>query len=709
MMADNDMVTARQIADVIGKSVQFINRIASNEGWRAEVINKRGDRRFYLESLPPEIQEKIMLDRVGIRDDEESVEAYAEAAQRLNIIVPPERLKDPKVAGKFRMVCECLAVPAGARGRRERIRQIAESFGYNVGSAYRLIDRVKNGKELINGSKNHGHRIESLGITVRAWAPEAAHMAIEEIMSNRRSHAEKLTLYERVRDRAKAQGLAFGCYESFLSLHKKISGSILTYRDKGIHGLREDIVPAIQRDHTAYRPMECLVGDQHKADYYCVDYTGNVVTLELFCWLDFRTQMAFGAIAYKHYNRYTVGQALINAVRWGMPAQVYTDWGKPEESNYTNQLIDQLSGLGVMCRDIRRVHAKVRHPQAKPIEPYFGRLDKCIKNTGIPGYCKRLHDDRENELQQKEIKELEREHKLLSIDEMTDALFDVIEERNDHIFKNRGVDNGKSPRQIYYEETRQMPVTTLSDDVLDYIFLPVISTNGNKQPLTVKRSQVKIRHEYFKRVLTYYSPELSDYNGAEVSVRFNPFEPSRVWIFATDTHRHRQMDSRLRGNDGVGRGNDGVGRGMATGRLLCVAEEWGMINPKNMDQVSDRIATQERLIKRVREKYQLWLPDKPVKENKVRVLHPLEREARAYTQSKEESENRKEEKARAVAGLGDIRLLTTQLEDGRQTLEDRGQRTGYRPLTFENRADTRPAPTGGRTFLNLTIDDGRGE
>jgi len=667
-----ETITTTETARVLGVSKQRILARANAEKWPfTQGLNRT--KLFHVDALPPEIQEKIMLDRAGIGDDE-SVDAYAEAAQRLKIKIPAEKLKDPKVAAKFRMVAECMAVPAGARGRRERIRQIAESYGYNVGSAYRLIDRVKKGKELIKGSKNHGHYIESLGITVRAWDPEAAEMAVEEIMSNRRSHAEKLTLYERVRDRAEAQGLSCGGYESFLNLHKKISGSIMTYRDKGIHGLREDIVPAIRRDHTAYRPMECLVGDQHKADYYGIDFAGNRVCLELFCWLDFRTQMCWGAIAYRHYNRYTVGQALLNAVRYGMPSIVYTDWGKPEESNYTYQLVEQLGGLGVQIKDIHRTHAKVRHPQAKPIEPYFSRLDKSFKNNNIPGYCKRLNDSRENELQQKELDELTRSGKLLRIDELTDEIFRVIEQRNDHLFKNRGVDNGKSPRQLYNELTRQYPVTTLSEDVLEYIFLPVVSENRNGKPYTVKRSQIKIRHEIYNKTLTYYSPDLADHSGAEVAVRYNPFDPSRVWVF----------------ENGAGRKAQGAGR------LLCVADEWGMINPKDMSQVSERIAMQERLIKQVTEKYRLWLPAKPVKENKVRVLHPLEREARAYKQSKEESENRKEQKARAVAGVR--RVLVTQLESG---MSDQVDERGYRSLSF---ADSHE-PSQPRRPLDLTIED----
>jgi len=645
-MSGSELVSAKEIAEVLGKTIRFVNMMATERGWAAEIVNKRGDRKFFLSQLPAEIQERIMRHRCGI--DEDSVE---EAAAYFEVKIPPEKLKDPAVATKVRMLCDCLAVPHWVGGRKARIRYIAEEYGYNVATAYRLMDRVKKGAEIISSTRNFGVKIESLGITVRAWDHDAAHIAIEEIIANRRKHQEKISIYKRIQRTAREKGLKVGCYESFCNLHRRVADSLITFRDKGARGLREDVVPAIRRDHTAYRAMECLVGDQHKADYDCFDYKGDVATLELFCWMDFRTQMTWGAIAYRHYNRYTVGQALINAVRWGMPGELYTDWGKPEESHYTASLIEQLTGLGIKTGTIQHTRAKVRHPQAKPIEGWFGRFDKVLRNERIPGYCKRLKDARESELQQKELTEMIRAGELLGIEEMVDRVFGMIEKQNDHVFKNRGEDTGKTPRQLYNESVSRYPVTTLSEDVLEYIFLPVQAVTGNGKPLTVRRSQVKIRHEFFKRTLTYYGPELADYGGTEVFVRYHPFDPGRVWIFSR-----------------------------ASGSLLCRAEEWGMINPKNRDQVAAKIEMQNRLVKQISQKYRLWLPEKTPKTHVPRI-HPHEREAREVRDRESK-----------------IRVLRTQLE-GAQLRAVSGP--GYRPLTYK----PAPPPEKSRPVMRLTIND----
>ena len=626
-----ETIAAREIGDALGKSAKSVQRIANKGGWSYKPNGQ--ERQYYLEQLPAEIQERVFRYRNGI--DEDSVEAMC---RRMELKVPPEKIKDPAVATKIRMVCECLAVPEKARGRDARIGEIAEGHGFHKATAYRLIKKVKNGEPIFNGKKNYGVQAP-LGITVRVWDEEAARMAIEELVANRRNHAEKLSLYKRIAERAEKQKLRVGSYRSFLDMAAKIDPALLKYRDAGMRGLREDIIPPIRRDHTAYRAMECLVGDQHKADYYCIDYNGDVATLELFCWLDFRTQMAWGAISYKHYNRYTVGQALLNAVRWGLPSIAYTDWGKPEESKYVSLLIEQLTGLGVRCDGIRHVRAKVRHPQAKPIEGWFGRLDRNLKNARIPGYSKRLKDSRENEAQQKELKELIRAGGLLRMDHLVARVFAVIDRWNSHLFKNRNIDSGKSPLQIYNEETAKHPVTTLSDDVLDYIFLPM-------QETTVRRSQVKIKHPIYKKTLTYYDAELANHNGTAVTVRYNPFNPESVWIF---------RDS----------------------KLICRAEEWRMINPKMRDEVAARIEAQNQLAKQIKERYEACLPEKK-KRSHVPRIHPQEREARQ------------------VKATQALRVMRTPLDEevDLETGEILAQGTGrgYRPLHFEKKKTVRLRP-----------------
>jgi hypothetical protein len=555
-----------------------------------------------------------------------------ELAETYQINVPEARLQDPTTAQMVRMTAECLAIPKGARGRREAIAQIAAHYGRHPASAYRLLQRAEAGKPLFKEERRQsGVSLPELGFAVRAWDEAAARMAVGIALENRRRQTTGVELYRRIQDTAEAEGLRIGSYRSFAHLKSRVDATPLAvFRDKGRAGLRQDVIAAIRRDATAYRPMEVLIGDQHKADYYAFDSAGRVVTLELFCWMDFRTQLAWGSVAYQHYNRYTVGRALTNAVRWGLPTTLYTDWGKPEQSDYITHLIEQLTGLGIRTDSIQHVTAEGRHPQAKPIEGFFGNFDKQVRNAGIPGYMKRLRDPREGELQQKEIKETIRAEKLLSVDDLTTSLFDQLEQWNKHQFKNRGEDNGLSPLDIYREEVKQHPVTTLSEEMLDYIFLPV-------RPLTIKRSSVAMKHEWLGKKV-YYDRALADYQGRKAEVRYDPFEPWRAWIFVEK-------------------------------KLICTAEEWGMINPKVSDQVAAKMAEQKRLERSIVERYRKALPPKAP----VRRINPAEREARAVSEENRrtgEPENRRTE----------IRIFETSLE---KRAAEQGARSGIDHDTME--------------------------
>jgi hypothetical protein len=653
-IADTETITADHLADILRVTPQWIYQMAAEEAW--EYVNgdgqaqrveataltptlsqgERGNgqaRRFVVERLPAEIQERILRFRYGVDEDN-----LNEMVQQFSINVSPRAFKDPQAAAKIRMVCECLAVPKNVRGRNGRIKEIAESYGYHVSAVYKMIKQVKQGKPLIQIGKTHGITVAGVAGRLRAWDVAAADMAVRSIMQNKREQREKLRLYAEIEASARASGWKIGTYENFCQIYRRVDQSVITYRDKGARGLREDVIPPIARDFSAYRPMECLVGDQHKADFYALDAAGEVATLELFCWLDFRTQMVWGAIAYQHYNRYTVGQALLNAVRWGLPSTVYTDWGKPEGANYITLLLDQITGLGIKTQNIRHTRAKVRHPQAKPIEGWFGRLDKNLRNEGLPGYCKRLRDTRENELQQKELKELIRRDGLLTVPELVARILDAIETWNRHNFKNRGADTGYSPLDIYRQETAVYPVTALSQDVLDYIFLPM-------QTGMIRRSQVKVRHEFLKKTITYYHPDLADHGGTEVTLRYNPFDISHVWIFAT-------------------------------GKLVCRAEEWGMINPKNSDQVMDRIEKQNSLLKQIKGRYAAYAPV-AAGASPIPRLHPQEREARQ------------------VRAATELRVLKTPLDDAAETVEMKavaGDPRGYRPLEFNKTEPVRLRP-----------------
>jgi len=72
MMGHHETVTAKELADVLGKTIRLIQRRAKNERWPAEILNNRGDRRFILAGLPEDVRMAVLFRKQerGIRKEE---------------------------------------------------------------------------------------------------------------------------------------------------------------------------------------------------------------------------------------------------------------------------------------------------------------------------------------------------------------------------------------------------------------------------------------------------------------------------------------------------------------------------------------------------------------------------------------------------------------------------------------------------------------
>jgi hypothetical protein len=58
---DTETVTVKEIAKAVEIAQQNVLKRANKENWPHEVLNKRGDRRFPLATLPEKIQEALAL------------------------------------------------------------------------------------------------------------------------------------------------------------------------------------------------------------------------------------------------------------------------------------------------------------------------------------------------------------------------------------------------------------------------------------------------------------------------------------------------------------------------------------------------------------------------------------------------------------------------------------------------------------------------
>ena len=506
-----------------------------------------------LSSLPEEARRRFWAGWEGER--EVVLEGLEEMRKEINLPANPTE-EDIK---RMRVVYEAQNVPKGKK-KDEWYGEVGRRYGVSKQTVYRWLQKFKEGR-LFKKRERPGEVLVDVGVEVRAWDREAVEFAIGLILENRWDKKPAKELYKEVVRWAEGQNLRVGSYVSFTKLVQAVLGSPLrVLRDKGKRGLIEEVVPEIRRDFSVYAPMELLVGDQHKCDYVCFDDNLNVMWLEGYHWADARTGLVFSALCYKHYDRFVVGLALKEALLWGIPKELYNDWGKCENSLYVRKLRGRLSKLVRILEgeELIQRHAQVRRPQSKPIEGIFAQLDRRMRARDIPGYAKRRADAKENELMQKELKRLIRQKKLLHYRELMEEILGVVDAWNWHVYRNRQVvrDNGRSPWEIFKEECSG--VAGLSEQAAEWLVLP-----EPKKKIRVRNGKVGFKHPFWGRV-EFWAAELAEVNGQEVEVRFYPWRADRCFVLV-----------------------DGE---------VVVCERWGLVNPKDEAETRRKMGIQNSIV-----------------------------------------------------------------------------------------------------------------
>jgi hypothetical protein len=516
-----------------------------------------------------------------------------------------------------------ISIPPKTPGRKTKVQQIAKQFGVSYATICRGEKKVRSGKPLRKESWNHGVPFPGVGY-VRSGDPAAIRALLEEITANTHDRLTVTTIHSRLRKAA--GGCKMPAYRTACAIHHKLDSRIKALRDGGMRKVHEDVLPAIERRPDSYRVHEMLCLDQHSFDTLSVDdISGEIVASEPYLCADMRSMRTYMALGGPNYNRFVVTQSVRHAIEAGGlfagPSRWYMDNGLPEKSKEVNRVAFEISQLGY---DLSVVHALPYHGQSKPIEVINGMLDSILIQRNLPGLVKRLPDSRDNKVRADLLKEQIRNKKLLSTSELTKELFSAVAEWNSHIFKSRGEDSGFSPNDIYKNEAAKSPLITLSDEMLNYIFLPGFERK-------VRKSTVHVKDSWLPRALKYYHPELSRLNGDTVLVKWNPLDRRCVFIFKDR-------------------------------KLVCVAEHWAAIDAQDHSAVADKIALQRHLGKEIRDLYAGY---KPAIKNKIRAIHPRHREARQMREAQEEQARKLEvnKERRSAVGAGQHDIFEKLMED----------------------------------------------
>ena len=526
----------------------------------------RGGKVWQVSALDPAVPDEVR-EALGLKGDRWARVREMQEAEKVGIA--PERL-DKKTAKRLRVLKRAAECPEGIPVG-EWYARIAADEHVSVPTIYRWLTERKKGKVVsdrapISVALSFSSGPLEVAVKSRTFAPQALEYGLSLLTQHPDMDVKRA--YFETAEEAEKRGWEIGSLASFYRKWNEIPEAVRVLTCTGRRGLELMVKPAVLRDFSCYKVYEVLVGDQHIFDYTVFDDDGTPIRPQMFGWADFRSRYFSGVWPVMgNYDKYAVGFALREACRWGIPESLYTDWGRPERSDYVAHLRKQLSGYAAfkaMDGDedlIGHKKAKPRNAQAKPIESwFFHALESPLLQKKLPGYSRQdKKDEKRNEFIQATLREEIKDRKLLHARDFFEIVLQTIQEWHRHTM----VEEKIQPGRCFLEGIRR-PLVRMDDRTLDFMFLPAAVRQ-------VRNSQVEMTLPGFGKC-RWYAPELSSLcrrgKGAKVEVRFNPYDRSVVHCLDLDSHE-----------------------------LICTAEEWGKEDPHDMDAVVGKIRRQNELIK----------------------------------------------------------------------------------------------------------------
>ncbi len=619
----NEWLSAKEIAKITGITERAVQIRAQKENWQPTRPRqgKGGGREYHVSSLPEETRISLITAQSEISALQPEITEAWLASRRISL--SPAELADPAIQRKLacaRLYESCLAY----RGKEKVIAALATEHNVSPITIRRWIDdiaamrtrtvsRITLGQEKVTIPRSN------------SFTPDALAYALSTYANNVRSGMR--AAYTQMQSIANARHWQVGDYSSFTRIVKKIPSPVWAHIRRGATGFELACVPKIVRQWTAVLVQSVLCGDQKIFDYEVYDPAlSRIIIPNGYFWMDCSSRMVSGVwLEMGHYNSHTVGNALREALRFGIPDEIFTDWGKPEGSKHIAGILKRLSGhvqtgdyaamaerFGDMTSDdMEHRKAQPGKPWMKPIENIMNILDTMMEARFVGGFRKRNNDAWVNKITQHMLKRDRRitpgygtrapakrgqgqvlessrpataaqAKGLMTIEEFVHTVFSVVEQHNktEKKLKEGGV---IIPGEFFARGLTSQQRPILPPHVLDYICMP-------QEVRTPQQSVVKIkaRHDDERG---YYSPVLVNRH-ERVRVSYNPYDREAPAIL-TDL----------------------------SGNFLDHAEPWHVQNPYDREGITAKRHRQAELMKwvgeqarRVKDAFGILIEDAPLGE-----------------------------------------------------------------------------------------------
>jgi hypothetical protein len=567
-------------------TVQGLIKRSLSENWLSRPREGRGGgREYHISSLPEETRVHLLAPYAAPPPTADDLSAWL---ARRRITISPKQLADPVMQRKLACVRAVSACPA-YQGREKLIEALASQHGVSPITIRRWVDdietlpvrsslpRIKLGDEKVDIPTSHAFTPEALACGLMSYA--------NDMKAGMRS------AYRSMESQASARDWQLGDYSSFTRIVKKIPAAIWVRIRRGATGFELACTPKIIRQWTAVPVQSVLCGDQKIFDYMVYDpEIDEIIIPNGYLWMDCSSRMINGAwVELGHYNSYTVGNSLREALRFGIPDEIFTDWGKPEGSKHISNILKGLNGHSTtgdfmaMAEKYAALDDNVRHrkaepgkPWQKPIENIMNLIEGRLVAKNLPGYRKRMADAWVNKETQALLKAQAKRGQLMTIEQFITHVYTAIDEHNK---AEKDLKEGFSivPLDFFARGLTAQSRPVFDTTTLDHICLPTFERMPHQSKITVT-----IKGEQ----RGYYSPRLAGYRH-KLRISVDPYD--------------REAPAVLTAQDGT---------------YFDLAEPWHVQNPYDRDGLSMKRHRQRELMKwvseqahRVRAGFDLYKPE----------------------------------------------------------------------------------------------------
>lgn len=581
----NMWYTAREIAELsatlgLGDFPTTIRRVidrAESENWISrEREGRGGGKEYHFNNLPIAMQMALTSPETA---EDQSEAHLSRIASENHLRLDPNDLKDSKVRSKLYCYERISSIPPYL-GRTQMVKSLAGHYQVKPITIWRWIKEVEVWK---NGRAKAESEIAGIRVALpvlKKFSAEAVRYGLSVYFEN--WQCGKKAAYDAMAKQAQAAGWKIGDYSNFTRVINNMPEEVKALKSKGSIGFELHYAPKIRRDWLSVPVYSVLCGDQHISDYQIYEpETGQCYTMQFYLWLDCSSRYWAGMWpSFGPYNRYTYGYSLREAVKIAKPQSVYTDWGAPEESKYSTQLLADLSNAGISTGSwddyrqkyspidsVEKSKARALHPWDKPIENHMNIFEQMFKDRFIGGYRKRDADAWINKQRNTELKKLRDDNRLFTTQEFMEIVLEIVKSHNESPVRVQERDTPIIPAQVLSAGLQEYPRIRFDPDTVDMIFLPKVLRFVRQSEVTVKVGDGDVRRFY---VEPYGGMRIRD--NERVLVAVDPFDPDKYAIIMSED-----------------------------GKFLCNAERHKMVRADDTEEILRRI--------RIRRDYMKWWKD----------------------------------------------------------------------------------------------------